>query len=82
MTLMMMLMLMMFGRHATPLCDRTLYPVVKWRFELGVTQLVLPQPIGLCGPHHQTGVDNKGEAPVLHTGNSSSSYKLLHFAGR
>ena len=29
-------------------------PLVKWRFELEVTQLVLPQPIGLCGPHHQT----------------------------
>ena len=34
-------------RQATP---------TKCRFKLGVTQLVLPQPIGLCGPHHQTGV--------------------------
>ena len=25
-------------------------PLVKWRFELEVTQLVLPQPIGLVDP--------------------------------
>ena len=26
------------------------YRIVKWRFELEVMQLVLPQPIGLVGP--------------------------------
>ena len=41
-------------------------PLVKWRFELEVTQLVLPQPIARSGgPHHQTGVCNMGETLVL-----------------
>ena len=39
--------MMMLARQATPLYDI----VVKWRFELEVTQLVLPQqPIGLVDP--------------------------------
>ena len=33
---------------------------------LEVTHLVLPQPIGLCGPHHQTGVYNIQDIWVKH----------------
>ena len=40
-------------------------PLVKWRVEQGFTQLVLPQPISLCGPHHQTGAYNMGETLVV-----------------
>ena len=40
-------------------------PLVKWRFELEVTQLVLPQPIGLVGPTIYDWL-------VLHNSSSSS----------
>ena len=39
------------------ICRQASYPSVKW---VGVTQLVLPQPIGLCRPHRQTGVYTMG----------------------